>query len=169
MPGPPPKKEAERRRRNKDDIPVEVVNLDEMLAGEVEVPVADEDWHPIARSWYESLKSSGQALWYEPSDWMTAYLLAEVLDRWLKPQDIKVGQIGDEDGSVTYVFEQKVIAMPGATLNSLLKGMSALMVTEGERRKLRIELERKKAVEAALGGDGVVVPISQKRMERFSS
>ena len=32
----------------------------------------------------------------EPTDWMTAYALMEVLDRWLKPQDVKVGQIGSE-------------------------------------------------------------------------
>lgn len=172
MSGPPPKKEQERRRRNKDGVETMVINLDETLAGEVEIPLPDENWEPLTRSFYESFTRSGQAIWMEPTDWMTAYMLMEVLDRWLKPQDVKVGQIGSEGaekggGDVTYVFEQKIIAMPGATLNSILKGLTALMATEGDRRRLRIELERKKRLDEALSGDGVVVDIVQKRADVF--
>lgn len=172
MPGPPPKKEAERRRRNKDGIETQVVNVDELLVGEVEIPVADEDWEPLTKSFYESFAKSGQAIWMEPTDWMTAYALMEVLDRWLKPQDVKVGQIGsDRDasggGEVEYIFEQKIVAMPGGVLSSILKGLSSLMATEGDRRRLRIELERRKALDAALAGDGKVTNIAQKRSDVF--
>jgi hypothetical protein len=172
MSGPPPKRSEDRRRRNKDGIELTKVNIDELLAGEVEIPVADENWEPLTKSFYDSFARSGQAIWMEPTDWMTAYTLMEVLDRWLKPQEVKIGQIGsgrDEGagGDVTYVFEEKILPMPGGVLNAILKGLTALMATEGDRRRLRIELERKKAIDAALAGDGVVVPISKTRDERF--
>ena len=172
MSGPVGKRDGERRRRNKDAVETETVDIAALVGQDVEIPVADEDWHPVAKMWYDSLKRSGQAIFYEPSDWATAYLLTDVLDRWLKPQEVKVGQTGSEGaekggGDVTYVFEDKIIAMPGATITALLKGMTALMVTEGDRRRLKIELERQKAKDAAAGGDGVVVPISKTRMNRF--
>jgi hypothetical protein len=172
MPGPIGKKDAERRRRNKDAIPTELVNVDELLVGEVEIPIADENWEPLTKSFYDSFKSSGQVIWMEPTDWMTAYTLMEVLDRWLKPQDVKVGQTGSAGaeqggGNVEYLFEAKIVAMPGGVLTSILKGLTSLMATEGDRRRLRIELERKKRIDEALSGDNKVVSIAQKRSDVF--
>lgn len=200
MPGPPRKRDAERRRRNKDGIETTKVNLDELIAKDVEIPqppmtnwikVMEEDeetgrfteqwewveepvcaWEPLTLSFWNSFQRSGQAIWYEPSDWMTAYALMEILDRWLKPQDVKVGQIGtsgeeNSGGNITYLFEPKILAMPGGVLTSILKGLTALMATEGDRRRLRIELERKAALDAALSGDGKVVDIVQRRADAF--
>lgn len=179
MPGPAPKKKEERRRRNKDGVEVEVVNLDEVFAGERTVPVADEDWHPIAREMYDSFKTSGQAIYMEPSDWMAAYTLCEVLSRWLLPQEIKVGEkdtaeiLEGPNGEPViiegkeYLFEEKVIAMPGATLTAILKGLGSLLAMEGDRRKLRLELERKAAIDAALAGGGEVIDITRTREEAF--
>jgi len=182
MPGPPPKKEAERRRRNKpaDGLETEIVNLDELIAGDVEIPVADENWEDLTKSFYASFAKSGQAIWMEPSDWATAYALMEVLDRWLKPQEVKIGEketaelIDFEAGEPVvikgkeFIFEEKIVAMPGGVLSSILKGLTALMATEGDRRRLRIELERKKAIDAALANDGKVVNIAQKRADVFN-
>lgn len=170
MSGPPPKKEQERRRRNKDGVEVQIVNVDDLLIGDVEIPVADENWEPLTKSFYDAFAKSGQALWMEPTDWMTAYTLMEVLDRWLKPQEVRIGENRpgqNEGGEVTYLFEDKVVAMPGGVLNAILKGLTALLATEGDRRRLRIELERKKAVDAALAGDGKVVSITQNRQDVF--
>lgn len=170
MPGPPPKRSAERRRRNKDAVETTTVDLDQALSGEVEIPTppthVDEEtgeithlWHPIAEEWYLSLAKSGQAIFYEASDWSTAYLLAESLSRDLKPQPIGVHE---ETGEIKWA----AIPLKGASLNAYLKGMSALMTTEGERRRMRIELERKKQRDAA-GGDDGVIPITQERRNRF--
>lgn len=167
--GPPPKKEAERRRRNKDAIPVQLVDVDALLAGEREIPVADENWEPLTKSFYESFAKSGQVIWMEPTDWMTAYMLMETLDRHLKPQDVRVGEIRpaqNEGGEVEYLFEAKVIPIPGGVLNAILKGLTSLMATEGDRRRLRIELERKSAIDAALEGN--VVSITQNREDVFT-
>lgn len=187
MPGPPPKRSEERRRRNKpaDGVEVLKVDLDAAIAGEVEIPappmrpVKDEDtketllddegievweytWHPIAVDAYLSLTKSGQSIFMEPSDWATAVVLCEMVSRELKPKPIVVPQ-GEEGSEVQWVIQP----VNGAVMNAFLKGWASLMATEGDRRRLRIELERKKATDAALAGDNVVVPISKTRDERF--
>lgn len=135
--GPPPKREAQRRRKNDpaggpaDHAPG---------ADEVVVPDVDEEWHPVARRWFESLAESGQSRFYEPSDWATAFVLAESISRELNPQGI--------------VYKGEVVGyhpmtVKGASLAAWLRGMTALMVTEGDRRRLRLELERAQAEEAA--------------------
>lgn len=96
---------------------------------------ADEQWHPVARQWYESLGRSGQAIYYTESDWMTAYMLAESISRDLNPRFVGTsGQTGEEI----------VRAMPisGSSLSSYLKGFTDLLVTEASRRRVSVELQR---------------------------
>ncbi len=205
MPGPPPKKEAERRRRNKpaDGIATQVINIDELLAGEVEVPMPptrwvkdpdatdgegffdedDEDdaddpdavvepgregyhevcaWHPIAEEAYWSLARSGQVIFMEPSDWMTAYTLCETLSRELKPKPMTTT---DADGATSIRWVKQPVN--GAVLSSFLKGWNSLMATEGERRRLRIELERKRRIDEAAEATSNVIDIVQERAAAF--
>jgi hypothetical protein len=121
--GPIPKRSEERRRRNKDDGP----ELIQAPAGQPEdlpeLPEPSELWHPIATDWYLSLRESGQAAFYEPSDWAVARYAAELMSRVL-------------DCSERGPNGQLV-----AALNSV---MSSLLTTEGDRRRARLELERKK-------------------------
>lgn len=166
MPGPVPKKDAERRRRNKgpeatgslSSIPAQVVNVDELIAGEVTIPEPDENWHPIARQVYEAQASSGQVIWMEPSDWAMLYLMCESISRDLNPQVVGI----TEDGEVV----KDIIPLKGASLSSYLKGFEALMMAEGGRRRLRVELERQKRIDAAAEG-GTVTDIVQKRADAF--
>jgi hypothetical protein len=104
--------------------------------GKVKIPPANRDWHPVAKGLYLSLRSSGQAVFYESSDWATAYLLAESISRELSPQPV-VGKEG----------EVSMVSFPpkGASLGAWSRLMTALMVTEGDRRRLRLELERSSA------------------------
>lgn len=127
--GPVPKRSDQRRRRNKQPEP------DRAPAREAVVPEPGEKWHPIAVSWFESLKVSGQSVFYEQSDWATAYLLAESISRDLKPQVVGVN---DETGEPVLA----TIPMKGASLAAYLKAMSVLLVTEGDRRRAGVELER---------------------------
>lgn len=161
MSGPVPKRSEERRRRNKEGGEIVKVDVAALAAEDVTIPAANEDWHPTAYAMYESLMRSGQAIFYEPSDWALAYTLCETLSRALDPVPMVVG--AGEDSKVEF----HEVPLPGAALNAFLKGMASLMVTEGDRRRLRIELERAKAREAAAGGGGSVIPISQKRQDRF--
>jgi hypothetical protein len=168
MPGPVPKKDAERRRRNKSSekdgslshIPAEVVNLDVTIAGEVEIPEMDEHWHDIAKLIWESQTKSGQALWMEPSDWATLYMTCESISRDMKPQVISVNE---ETGEPVFA----VVPLKGANLNAYMKVFASLLMTEGDRRRLRIELERQRRIDAAAEGDGKVVDIVAKRQELF--
>lgn len=130
--GPVPKHSAQRRRANSptpDHSPA---------AAEVEVPEPDPEWHSIASRWYESLAKSGQSVYYEPGDWMTAYLLAESMSRDLSPQFVGFAQTGRDQTEAEFA----VIPLKGASLAAYLKGFAVLLVTEGDRRRVQLELQR---------------------------
>lgn len=179
MPGPLPKRDAERRRRNKPDVATVKVDLDVTLASEVEIPampmtaydgdgdLLDEPvptWHPTAVAWYTSLTRSGQAIFYEQSDWATAYILAEQLSLSMEPRPIQIGV--DADGKPEY--RSMVMPMNGASMTAFLKGAAALMATEGDRRRLRIELDRKSRRDAIVSEEGKVADIASKRSDVFA-
>lgn len=88
-----------------------------------DLPEPEELWHQIARDWYLSLRESGQAAFYQPSDWAVARYAAELMSRLLCSDRAPNGQLV-------------------AALNSV---MGSLLTTEGDRRRARIELERKPA------------------------
>lgn len=143
--GPTPKRSDQRRRRNKPEDGGEVTTA--AGAAEVEIPEADPMWHPVAIRWFESLSRSGQHVFFQPSDWETAYLLAESISRELSPQPITVGS-----GDSAHV---EMVSLPpkGASLAAWLKAMSSLLVTEGDRRRMRIELSRPAAPEGEEAAD----------------
>jgi len=133
--GPVPKRSDQRRRRNKTE-PVAKAQ-----GGGSKPPPASSKWHPVARRWFQSLKKSGQSRFYEDSDWATAYLLAESISRELKPQPIG----NTEDGDVIYAS----LPPKGASLAAWLKAMTSLLVTEGDRRRARLELAAAPEVDPA--------------------
>lgn len=130
--GPIPKRTTQRRRKNKPEVPAKK----SVGARTVPRPRADPKWHPVAKRWFNSLGPSGQSAFYEPSDWATAYAVAEAMSRELNPQPMVVGQ-----GEHAHV-EMVLLPPKGASLAAWLKAMTSLMVTEGDRRRARLELER---------------------------
>lgn len=122
MPGPPPKRSDQRRRRNKPDesLPKLTVVKDEVPRAAVKAPRVSPSWHPLMKDWFRSLKESRQAQFYEPSDWQTARLLAEVMSQ----------ELSSEKGAVR--------ATMLAEFNS---AAGSLLTTEGERRRLRVEFQ----------------------------
>lgn len=143
--GPVPKREAQRRRQNEPEAPIDRAPG----AAEVEVPKPNPKWHPIAKRWFESLARSGQSAFYEPSDWATAELIAESMSRDLKPQVVGIKEETGEPVMAT-------IPLKGASLAAYLKAFSVLLVTEGDRRRARLELERPK-----LGGEEEMPDVSE--------
>ena len=141
--GPIPKRSEERRRQNKPETPIDKVDA----VGPVAIPKANAKWHPVAKSIYESLQPSGQAKFYEPSDWSTAYLLAESLSRDLNPQFVGLSEKTSVTKDGTRNVETKPVMqrlpLKGASLAAYLKGFAALGVTEGDRRRMGIEIDRK--------------------------
>jgi len=131
--GPPPKRDGQRRRRN---VPAGGVAEQVTDPFELTIPPAPAEWHPVAVTWYEALGRSGQSIYYTNSDWATAYVLAESISRELHPQPVVVGSGAEA------TVELHNLPPKGAALGAWLKGMAALMTTEGERRRARLELER---------------------------
>lgn len=129
--GPPPKRSDQRRRRNK---PAGGKVTKSEGAAKVTKPRAQAAWHPVAKRWFQSLGKSGQSAFYEPSDWAVAELIAESISRDLNPQPIGI----TESGKVVMAS----IPMKGASLTAYLRAMSSLLVTEGDRRRVQLELER---------------------------
>ena len=113
--GPVPKRSEQRRRRNKESKPDKVA----APITPIDAPPEKRAWHPVAKDWYRSLQESGQAQFYEPSDWQAARLVAEELSQYLRAK--------------------KRSAMMFAQLWS---AMTDLLTTEGARRRVKIEVER---------------------------
>lgn len=120
--GPIPERSEARRRRNKEDGPALVKAPAGQPTDLPNTPEPDPLWHPIAADWYLSLRESGQAAFYEPSDWAVARYAADLMSKVLLSERGPNGQLV-------------------AALNSV---MSSLLTTEGDRRRARMELERKK-------------------------
>lgn len=115
MPGPIPKRSTERRRRNKP-----VLSLVKSAAGErFDWPAVPEEWHPIAKLYYSALQSSGMAAFHEPTDVADAFMHCELISRAFS-------------GPRTYA--QLILAIDAA--------MARHGVTEADRRRLQIELQR---------------------------
>jgi hypothetical protein len=109
-PGLPPKRDSQRRRRSPKAQNVHV----DALVTQPDPPAA---WCALAKDWYRSLAQSGQAVFYEPSDWATAIVAGWCLDEWNNTRK-------------------------AATITEFRHLCSQLMVTEGDRRRGRLEVKR---------------------------
>lgn len=127
--GPIPKREDQRVRRNETEIPTEKVTA----IGVVPVPdlsIGIEDPHPFVVAFYESIRQSAQSRFYEPSDWFTAILMLRALNEELNAVYLS----GDNEGKKKPIGPMKlqIINQMGSTL----------LLTEGDRRRVRMEIER---------------------------
>lgn len=104
----------------------------------VTIPPADAEWHPVAQMVYASLSESGQKRFFEPSDWALAYLLCESISLDLKPQFVGFAASGRDQTEAEFA----VIPLKGASLSAYLKGFGSLLMSEGDRRRAGIELQR---------------------------
>lgn len=117
MPGPVPKRDEDRIRRNTPDIETDKVEIH----GAVVVPPLNLpfDPHPMVQDFYDSLVISGQSKFYEPSDWEYARLVCFIM--------------------------QNIVTSPRPSsemFKALQTAMSNLLITEGDRRRLRLEISR---------------------------
>lgn len=118
MPGPVPKRSEERIRRNKPEFEITKINADGVVT-QPELGITDP--HPITADFWESLADSGQSRFYEPSDWQFARFTLHFADQLLKS------------------------SRPSAQmLQGVNSALSDLLVSEGARRRVRMEVERQK-------------------------
>lgn len=116
MPGPVPNRESNLARpRSRKGRDAQAVTRG--VARPASIPVPDPDWHPIATMLWEGLLESGQTGFYQSSDWAFAFSLCEDLT-YYKNGHKRSGQM----------------------LQTIYSAMERLLVTEGDRRRVRIEL-----------------------------
>lgn len=118
--GPVPKRSDRRVRRNKDENqPIEKITA----IGSVSAPpLGLDDPHPMIVDFYDSLQDSAQAQYYEPSDWEFARITLHFLNQ--------------------QIVNKRPSAQMYAAINTAL---SNLLVSEGDRRRVKIEVERDSA------------------------
>ncbi|MGA2307367.1 MAG: hypothetical protein ABSH29_24740 [Acidimicrobiales bacterium] len=116
--GPVPKPSSQRRRRNKESAPTTAPTAPVAPPA----PEPDPDWHPIASAWFCSLGESGQAQFYEPSDYATARYVAEAMTRNLASSRLS-----------------------GQLFAAVMSAMTELLTTEGSRRRARVMAEYRNA------------------------
>lgn len=131
--GPIPKRSDERVRRNSDGKTEKVTAI-----GPVEVPeLGIPNPHPIVEDLYRSLNESAQKKYYEPSDWAHARFTLHFADKLLKS------------------------SRPSAQmLVAVNQSLSLLLMTEGDRRRVQLEVERTQA-------EGVVVDVASVIRQRL--
>lgn len=126
--GPIPKRSDQRVRRNEPDTPIDKITA----IGPVPIPELDiPNAHPLVVDLYQSLKDSAQKQFYEPSDWQYARLTLHFVNKLVR--------------------STKPSAQMLASVNQML---TALLMTEGDRRRVRLEVERNQ--NAPAGGAEVV-------------
>lgn len=117
MPGPIPNRPEDQSRERDanrgDRLPIAKGTLRPVE----DVPGPDPDWHPLAQDLYLSAAESGQADFYQKSDWLLWYSLCEDLS-YYKNMGKRSGQM----------------------LQTIYSTMTDLLVTEGARRKARVIL-----------------------------
>lgn len=107
---------------------------DDVTRGElrpVRWPNTPSDWHPIAKMVWKSLKESGQADFYQQSDIAFAYSVCEDLSHYKqgsKGIDRETGELYNK-------------ARSGQMLTAIMGALSNLLMTEADRRRVRIELQ----------------------------
>lgn len=114
--GPIPNRSDQRVRRNKPDTPIETITT----IGPVEIPDLNmPNAHPLVQELYEAMKNSAQKQFFEPSDWAYAKIALHYVNKSLN--------------------QENPSAMLLASVNTML---TSLLLTEGDRRRVRIEVER---------------------------
>lgn len=125
MPGPVPNRSDDlaRPRSRKGGDQREVTKG---VMYETTIPDPDPTWHPIALMVWDGLVSSGQSEFFQNTDWAFAFSLCDDLSFYKKPFTTKDG---DE-------YHKR----SGQMLQTIYSAMERLLVTEADRRRVRIEL-----------------------------
>lgn len=95
------------------------VSLTVVGASAVHQPEAPDYWCAAALRLWESMGVSGQSRFYEPSDWAYAWFLMDLVTDYVEG--------GRQNGQL---------------LGVILSGLTSLLLTEGDRRRVGVELSR---------------------------
>ncbi|WP_165218196.1 hypothetical protein [Schaalia sp. ZJ1691] len=124
----------------------------------VDPPRAKADWHPTAKRLYASFGESGQVEWWQQSDWLLAFSLMEDLSWWKRTEELAVrsrkvregwdsvaaGLTPDEREAEGWSRERPKVSQFASPqkMQVIYQMLGSLLITEADRRKAHIELER---------------------------
>lgn len=89
------------------------------MSGRVAPPNPNPEWGPAARALYDAALESGQSKYYEPTDWWMLLFTCREVD--------------------SYCNDKRPSAF---NLQVLLQMFSQLLLTEAERRRVQVEIDR---------------------------
>ena len=125
--GPVRKASEDRIRRNKDESGMSLAKAPR--SRRVAKPQADAEWAPVAKRLWRALRKAPHVeRFYTETDWAYAYFVMDEITRYVNAE-----------------------RQNGQVLTALSSMLSSLLVVEGDRRRLRIELSA-----GADEGDGAV-------------
>ncbi|KGN39241.1 hypothetical protein N803_01750 [Knoellia subterranea KCTC 19937] len=103
------------RKGHEHDKPITKVST-----GSVVVPDPNPDWGAMATMLWSSATDSGVSTFYGSTDWATLYLLCDTVQHWTEQGGRRSPEL----------------------LRVVMQGLGSLLFTEGDRRRLRVELEQ---------------------------
>lgn len=133
--GPIPKRTEVRRRANASSDGLEVSRGASMPSA---APEPAPYWHEMALEIYESMCESGQSVYWEQSDYAVLWLMCDQLHALYQPQFL--GMQGDGIGIQKPFYGKR--AMTASEIGAIMKTLGGLGATEGDRRRMRIELQK---------------------------
>ena len=101
-------------------------------------PPASRDWHPIAKRLWKAAGESGQSILYQPSDWAVLYSLMDDL-----------------------TYYKNGAKRSGQMLQTIMSSLTSLLLTEGDRRRLQVELDHPEPETTTPGAEEVEKWLSQ--------
>lgn len=128
MPGPPPNRSNDHSRER--DAERRAVGITKAESIPCEIPEANPEWGKSPRMIWDAVLVSGQNVFYQASDWAVLWVLMEQLD-------------------IAMIDAREKGKLPAMLLQTVYSQLSSLGLTEGERRRMRIELETEIADEGA--------------------
>lgn len=143
MPGPIPERESNLARpRARKGAEQSGPPVTKGTALPTTIPDPDPEWHNIATMLWEGATTSGQSLYYQNSDWAMLYSICD---------------------DISYIKNQGG-RRSAQMLATVYSAMTSLLLTEGDRRRLRVELE---APEAPVTTEGEAAVAEYQNLLQF--
>ena len=101
-------------------------------------PYGARDWHPIAKRIWKAAGESGQSILYTASDWAVLYSLMDDL-----------------------TYYKNSAKRSGQMLQTIMSSLTSLLLTEGDRRRLQVELHHPEPETTTPGAEEVEKWLSQ--------
>lgn len=137
----------------------DVVTPDKPPAGDVvTVPPVNPTWHPVSVMLWNAMFESGMEPYFESTDWAAAYLICDQISMQMKPQYIGMQVVGPA-GRQEPLYDRK--PMTGGEVNAFMSALGKLGLTEGDRRRLGIELQRAPVEDVGTEGDRAIDAVKQ--------